>query len=224
MTFAEAAEFYNLSPTTIQNWKRRVHSKTTRQTKPYKIPDDVLLNDVKEHPDDYQYERARRLNCSKTGIHHALKRLGISQKKDLRTSKSLSDQKSGVSGKAWSLYAARLSHRLYTRAVLSTRPSALMVTRLLVSLVLIATTGKVKSEPTLLGLCMKRCCLRLITLRQIWTAAYSTIGANKHWSQVLKQNAWLSWIMLDFIRISVFKSYWTGMVIVFYGCHRTAQT
>ena len=64
MTFAEAAEFYNLSPTTIQNWKRRVHSKTTRQTKPYKIPDDVLLNDVKEHPDDYQYERARRLNCS----------------------------------------------------------------------------------------------------------------------------------------------------------------
>ena len=36
MTFAEAAKFYNLSPTTIQNWKRRVHSKTTRQTKPYK--------------------------------------------------------------------------------------------------------------------------------------------------------------------------------------------
>ena len=100
MTFAGAAEFYNLSLTTIQNWKRRVHSKTTRQTKPYKIPDDVLLNDVKEHPDDYQYERARRLNCSKTGIYHALKRLGISQKKDLRTSKSMSDQKSGVSKKA----------------------------------------------------------------------------------------------------------------------------
>ena len=97
MTFAEASEFYNLSPTTIQNWKRRVHSKTTRQTKPYKIPDDVLLNDVQEHPDDYQYERARRLNCSKTGIYHALKRLGISQKKDLRASKSVSDQKSDIS-------------------------------------------------------------------------------------------------------------------------------
>ena len=97
MTFAEVAEFYNLSPTTIQNWKRRVHSKTTRQTKPYKIPDDVLLNDVKEYPYDYQYERARRLNCSKTGIYYALKRLGISQKKDLRTSKSVSDQKISVS-------------------------------------------------------------------------------------------------------------------------------
>ena len=57
----------------------------------------MLLNDVKEHPDDYQYERARRLNCSKTGIYHALKRLGISQKKDLGTSKSLSDKKSTVS-------------------------------------------------------------------------------------------------------------------------------
>ena len=100
MTFAGASEFYNLSPTTIQNWKRRVQSKATRQTKPYKIPDDVLLNDVKEHPDDYQYERARRLNCSKTGIYHALKRLGISQKKDLRTSKSLSDQKSDISQQA----------------------------------------------------------------------------------------------------------------------------
>ena len=97
MTFVQAAEFYNLSPTTIQNWKRRVQSKATRQTKPYKIPDDVLLNDVKEHPDDYQYERARRLNCSKTGIYHALKRLGISQKKDTGTSKSVPDKKSDLS-------------------------------------------------------------------------------------------------------------------------------
>lgn len=97
MTFVQAAEFYNLSPTTIQNWKRRVHSKTTRQTKPYKIPDDVLLNDIKEHPDDYQYERARRLNCSKTGIYHALKRLSISQKKDTGASKSVPDKKSDLS-------------------------------------------------------------------------------------------------------------------------------
>ncbi|WP_413786430.1 transposase [Psychrobacter immobilis] len=68
MTFAQVAEFYNFSPTTIQNWKIYVHSKTTSQKKPYKIPDNVLINDVKEHPDDYQYERANLLNCSKTGI------------------------------------------------------------------------------------------------------------------------------------------------------------
>lgn len=94
MTFVQAADFYDLSPTTLQNWKRRVHSKTTRHTKPHKISDDVLLNDVKEHPDDYQYERAHRLNCSTSGIYHALKRLGISKKKDLSASKSLSNKKS----------------------------------------------------------------------------------------------------------------------------------
>ena len=81
MSYAEAAEFYTLSPTTIQNWKRRIHSKTTRQTKPYKIPDDVLLNDVKEHPDDYQYERAERLGVSTHAVFNALHAAGISRKK-----------------------------------------------------------------------------------------------------------------------------------------------
>ena len=94
MSFAQAADFYNLSPTTIQNWKRRLHSQTTRQTMPHKIMDDVLLNDVKEHPDDYQYERAARLNCSRTGIYHALKRLRNSKKKELSASKSLPSKKS----------------------------------------------------------------------------------------------------------------------------------
>ena len=97
MTIRQASVFYGLSTSTIHSWQQKLVPKKTRNKAPTKIPDDVLLNDVKEHPDDYQYERARRLNCSKTGIHHALKRLGISQKKDFRTSKSLSDQKSGVS-------------------------------------------------------------------------------------------------------------------------------
>ena len=43
-TYVQAADFYNLSPATIQNWTRRVHSKLTRQTKPYKIIDNVLLS------------------------------------------------------------------------------------------------------------------------------------------------------------------------------------
>ena len=57
MTFAEAAAFYGISPTTIQKWKKRLHSKTT-------------------------YERAQRFNCSPTGISKALKRIGVSKKKD----------------------------------------------------------------------------------------------------------------------------------------------
>ena len=97
MTIREAALFYGLSTSTIHSWQQNLVPKTKRNKAPTKIPDDALIEDVKRYPDDYNYERARRLNCSKASIYHALKRLGISQKKDLRTPKSLSDKKSGLS-------------------------------------------------------------------------------------------------------------------------------
>ena len=97
MTIREASLFYGLSTSTIQSWQQNLVPKTTRNKAPTKIPDDLLIEDVKRYPDDYNYERARRLNCSKTGIFHALKRLGISQKKDLGTSKSVSDKESNIS-------------------------------------------------------------------------------------------------------------------------------
>ena len=97
MTIREASVFYGLSTSTIHSWQQNLVPKTERNKAPTKIPDDALIEDVKRYPDDYNYERARRLNCSKTGIFNALKRLGISQKKDLRASKSVSDQKSDIS-------------------------------------------------------------------------------------------------------------------------------
>ena len=96
MTIREAANFYQLSTSSIHSWQQSLVPKTTRNKAPTKIPDDALIEDVKKYPDDYNYERARRLNCSKTGIFNALKRLGISQKKDLRTPKSVSDKKSDI--------------------------------------------------------------------------------------------------------------------------------
>ena len=97
MMFAQAVEFYNISPTSIQKWKKRIHSKTTRQVKPHKITDERLLKDVKVYPDSYHYERARRLKCSKSGICEALKRLGISQRKDIKESKSMLNQAGALS-------------------------------------------------------------------------------------------------------------------------------
>ncbi|WP_230655620.1 IS630 transposase-related protein [Psychrobacter sp. I-STPA10] len=91
MTFKEAVQEYDISPTTIQKWKKRLYSKKTRNIEPTKIANDALLKDVENHPDSYHYERARRLGCSTSGICVALKRLGITQKKDLKPSKSLSD-------------------------------------------------------------------------------------------------------------------------------------
>ena len=96
MTIKEAALFYGLSTSTIHSWQKDLASKTTRNKAPNKIPDDALIEDVKRYFNDYNYGRARRLNCSKTGILNALKRLGISQKKDLGTSKSVSDKKSDI--------------------------------------------------------------------------------------------------------------------------------
>ena len=97
MSIRQACAFYDISKATLQNWLKDPSIKLTRNKPPSKIPNDALLKDVEQYPDDYMYERAQRLNCSKSGIEIALKRLGISQKKDLRTSKSMSNQKSGIS-------------------------------------------------------------------------------------------------------------------------------
>ncbi|MDQ8935944.1 IS630 transposase-related protein [Acinetobacter rudis] len=81
MTFQEAAAKFELSPTTIQRWKKKLEPKTSHDYKPRKLHDDLILRDVKDYPNDFQYQRAVRLNCSKSGIQKALKRLGIIPKK-----------------------------------------------------------------------------------------------------------------------------------------------
>lgn len=42
----------------------------------------ALARDVKEYPDAYQAERARRLGVIEKGIGHALRRMNISYKKN----------------------------------------------------------------------------------------------------------------------------------------------
>ena len=97
MSIRQACTFYNISRTTLQRWLKNQVIKQTRDKPPNKIPNKLLLKDVAQYSDDYMYERAQRLGCSKSGIEIALKRLGISQKKDLGTSKNVSDEKSDVS-------------------------------------------------------------------------------------------------------------------------------
>lgn len=96
MSIRQACIFYDMSKTALQRWLKNPSIKQTRDKPPSKIPNEALLKDVAQYPDDYMYERAQRLGCSKSGIDIALKRLGISQKKDIRASKSLFDKKSSV--------------------------------------------------------------------------------------------------------------------------------
>ena len=96
MSIRQACTFYNISKTTLQRWLENQVIKQTRDKPPNKITNKLLLKEVTQYPDDYMYERAQRLGCSKSGIEIALKRLGISQKKDLGASKSVSDKESSL--------------------------------------------------------------------------------------------------------------------------------
>ncbi|SUO95931.1 IS630 transposase-related protein [Suttonella ornithocola] len=79
-SFRELAEEYQLSPTTIQRWKKNPERKK-RVFKPLKIDNELLKADVKAYPDDYQWERAQRFGCSQKSISRALKRIGMTLKK-----------------------------------------------------------------------------------------------------------------------------------------------
>lgn len=58
MTYAQAVVLHDISPTTIQKWNKRIHSKTTRHIEHYKIATEALLKDVKDQPDSYLCEQS----------------------------------------------------------------------------------------------------------------------------------------------------------------------
>lgn len=83
---ALGAEF-NISTKTMLSWKKDINRKP-KVAKPTKIDNDKLREDVALYPDDYQHERAVRFNCTQRAIGIALKRIGITQKKDLKSPSS----------------------------------------------------------------------------------------------------------------------------------------
>ena len=75
------ADLFQIGTSTLANWQKGLFPKGTRNRKPSKISDEVLLQDVKDHPDAFQHERAKRLGVSSRGISAALRRLGMTRKK-----------------------------------------------------------------------------------------------------------------------------------------------
>ena len=88
LTFAQVSTRFSVGIASVVRWSKRLHPKVTRNKSSTKIDMEALQKDVIDNPDDYQYERANRFNVSKTGIWHALKRLGVSYKKNFNTSQS----------------------------------------------------------------------------------------------------------------------------------------
>ena len=80
-TYREVAARHRISPNTLATWKKQPQPKGSRRSTPRLLTEEVIRQDVTEHPDDYQWERAARLGCSQNGICKALKRYRFTVKK-----------------------------------------------------------------------------------------------------------------------------------------------
>ena len=158
MSIRQSCAFYDMSKATPQNWLKEPRIKLTHNKPPSKTPNEVLLKDVKRYLEDYIYDKAPCFNFSRSGIEAALKRIGISQKKDLSASKSMSSKKSGFEAET-----IRSHCYAYIGALAS-----------------IAITGKVKNETTPLVVFTKRCSLLCITLSKTSIKIYFMTGTNTH--------------------------------------------
>ena len=126
-TYREVAARHRISPNTLATWKKQPQPKGSRRSTPRLLTEEVIRQDVAEHPDDYQWERAARLGCSQNGICKALKRYRFTVKKNFRHRKADEEKRReflevksvGVMDKfhAKNLgrpYAARISERVYS--------------------------------------------------------------------------------------------------------------
>lgn len=86
LSIAEVAERFSVGVATVVRWLQRLEPQRTRNKPATKIDRIALARDVREFPDAYQSERARRLGVSEKGIGHALRRMNISYKKNTTAS------------------------------------------------------------------------------------------------------------------------------------------
>ena len=89
LTFEQTSKHFGINIATLFRWQKRLEPCTTRNRPATKVDMDALIKDIEAFPDDYQWERAKRLNVTQPGIHYALKRLKIRFKKNSKTPKGL---------------------------------------------------------------------------------------------------------------------------------------
>lgn len=82
LTFQEVSDKFDIPIRTLFRWQKRIEPKTTRNKPSTKIDMDALRKDVEDNPDHYQYERAKKFGVGQSTIFYALKRLGMTNKKN----------------------------------------------------------------------------------------------------------------------------------------------
>ncbi len=92
-TYAETKETFKVAISTICKWEKQLKEtgnlgNKPLNRKPKKINPERLKGYVAANPTAYQYEVAKEFGCSKSAIQKAYKRLGITRKKGLYTTRS----------------------------------------------------------------------------------------------------------------------------------------
>ncbi len=80
------AKRFHIGEASIFRWLKKVDPCRKRNKPATKIKKETLKKDVENYPDAYNYERAKRLKVSTSGIFWALKRLGVTYKKNVEAS------------------------------------------------------------------------------------------------------------------------------------------
>jgi len=81
LTVRETAKRFCIGVATVTRWIKNPEIRRC-QSRQRKLDKQALLQDVHDHPDDYQYERAARFGVSTAAVWRALKKLGITCKKN----------------------------------------------------------------------------------------------------------------------------------------------
>ena len=82
------ARRFKVGITSVRRWCKKIEPQYTRNKPATTIDMEALKKDVEDYPDAYNYERAKRLGASSSGIRYALKRLGMTYKKKPASSTS----------------------------------------------------------------------------------------------------------------------------------------
>ena len=88
LTFEQTSHHLDIGIRTLFRWSISLSPCNKRQKPATSIDKDALKHDVRNSPDAYQWERALRFGVHQSTMYYALKRLGISYKKNTTTSKS----------------------------------------------------------------------------------------------------------------------------------------
>jgi len=87
LTYEQTSERFDVSIRTLFRWELNLEPKKTRN-RASKIDMTLLEEDLLEYSDDYLWERAKRFNVAKSTMFYAIKRLGITCKKNTKSSQS----------------------------------------------------------------------------------------------------------------------------------------